>query len=205
LFEEIIYLRTKTVFLCLLFLIFVFGSFLLYWAFFIQDANNVIAIVSGVILATIGWATGFYLTLRNHVKQHTMNILIQIRESPLVQEHAQNVLRKFPIGKNMRPLDLIPLKRGMKNRRPWDKPVWESIRYVANYYEFLAVGVHHGDLDERMLKDSLQRVLSGFCEKTAPFIEHARRRDARKEKINKNNVSTYFHLVALNSKWNNKQ
>ena len=106
-----------------------------------------LAISISAILATLGWVVSANINQRSARKQHTFNILLQLRHSEMYNKHVAD-LSKF--AKQECP-------DGEINFVPWSKieqagAVSDDILYVANHFEFIAVGIYSGDLDEGILK-----------------------------------------------------
>lgn len=187
-------------------IIIIVGASLLYWALFIQDSPYAIAIVVGVLFASIGWLTTSFISIKNHIKQHTMNILLRVRESEIFSVHWRNIAAKYSVGVKVTPSELRHLIR--EYRQPiqphpstgqYLPRIYESIGYLLNYYEFMAVGIKHGDFHEKMLKDSQRAIVVGFCEKVAPFIERERRKEMRLK--NTHDPEVFRELVKLYERW----
>jgi len=51
----------------------------------------------------------------------------------------------------------------------------KSIKYVLNYYEYLAVGIGQGIYDESVFKDAMYTILTKLYDRTKPFIDQARK------------------------------
>ena len=89
--------------------------------------------------------------MRNSRKQHTINVLFHTRLSPEFISYVENIKSCFP-GESQ-----ITVKEIEDNP---DANVKEAVRFLLNYYEFIAVGVRHGDLDIKLIRDCL---CTQFC------------------------------------------
>lgn len=67
-----------------------------------------------------------------------------------------------------------------------------ALRYILNYFEFLAIGIKRGEFDEDMLKDSLRGILKKNVLMSRLWIANAR----------KDNPNLYIHVVWLHGRWN---
>jgi Domain of unknown function (DUF4760) len=70
----------------------------------------------------------------------------------------------------------ISYKEALKS---WNKDAYEAIRFVLNYYEFLAVAVRYGDMDERVLRDCIGTNVVTFCRRAENFIANVRSENTR--------------------------
>lgn len=142
-------------------------------------------------LAAIGWTVSSLVTLRNSVKQHTMSTLLQSRLSATYMEHVKNVNSSF-FSKHG---ELIPLTKE-EVASPSEGIALASLNYLLNYFEFIAVGIRHGDLDEALLKSSLRgMVCSIYCVASALI-------DARRSELGHGRKSrSYENLCWLHDRW----
>jgi hypothetical protein len=127
-------------------------------------------VLAGVEAAVWGWIVTSYMTLRNSIKQHTINTLLQSRLSATYMEHANRLNENF-FPQETLAFDNVPLAyfRDAKN-----KDVVKSVAYLLNYLEFLSAAVRYGDLDETLLRGSLGGIIIRFYELTTLFIKSQR-------------------------------
>lgn len=116
-----------------------------------------LVVVFAAWAAVIGWIVTSWTAIRNSVKQHTVNTLLQSRLSATYMDHGMKLNRAFERFQKDYPL---------ATRKPTDDPTtgmtddeFASLRYVLNYLEYVAIGIAHGDLHGPMLKSSLRSVL----------------------------------------------
>jgi hypothetical protein len=135
--------------------------------------------------AVIGWIVSAMTTIRNSVKQHTINTLLQSRLSATYMAHAEAVgdhFAKFIAAKRNDPEGKVTVVDDMPKK---------AIGYILNYYEFIALGIRHGDLDEGVLKSSLRSMVGRTVYLVDPLIK-----DAVAE-----NPRAYCHLIWLYGRW----
>jgi Domain of unknown function (DUF4760) len=92
-----------------------------------------------------------------------MNVLFQTRINPEFIKHVENIQKDFPEETE------ITYAKATVN-----KVTFESIRFMLNYYEFIAVGIKHGDLDEKLMKDCICSQMCKFCRRCDDFIRTVR-------------------------------
>ncbi|WP_431152245.1 DUF4760 domain-containing protein [Acidovorax facilis] len=144
-----------------------------------------------VVVAIMVWIGTSYVTMRNLVKQHTINTLLQSRLSATYMENARALNKGF-FGKHG---ELIPLTQEEVINPPAEVNL-QALNYMLNYFEFIAVGIRHGDLDESVMKNSLRGIVcSVFC--VAENYIHTRRSDVR----DPSKARTYEHLCWLHARW----
>jgi hypothetical protein len=100
-----------------------------------------LAILIGAVFATLGW---LYTARRSRVlarKQHTINILLQTSFN-----------KEF--GDSFRTVADMLAKPCPDLTQPDLKEEWYHYIRMMNYYEFTAVGIRYGDLDERLIRES---------------------------------------------------
>ena len=136
-----------------------------------------------IYFAVSGWLVNAAVTIRNSVKQHTINTLLQSRLSKTYMDEADKARAAL---KDYAPDKVAPILH-IK-----DHPDKNSIDYILNYIEFIAVGVRHGDLHEGVMKDSLRGIVLGFTHVTSLYIQDKRLApDSR----------TFENLLWLRNRW----
>ncbi|WP_039051103.1 DUF4760 domain-containing protein [Comamonas thiooxydans] len=135
-----------------------------------------------------GW-TAFVATLwaahvgvRNMVRQHTVNTLLQSRLSDVFMERGESLNAAME-----RYVKLDPQTRGA----PHLHVDIAALRYMLNYYEYVAIGIKHGDLDKSVMDDMMRGTIIRMCD---TFEEHILEARARNPRI-------YRNLVALAIEW----
>jgi hypothetical protein len=140
----------------------------------------------GAFTAMIGWVTTTLVTIRNSVKQHTITTLLQSRLSVAYVERLKRVNETYsPIGR-----DLV-LVSAADYDNPDAKESLDALRYLLNYFEFTAIAIRHGDLDERLMHASLGGIVRSLYKVGGVLIERARSKDDR----------NFEHLTWLNDRW----
>jgi len=132
-----------------------------------QSANAGI-VTAGVIVAAMGWMVTSMVTIRNSVKQHTINTLLQTRLSSTYMAEADQI-NKFFAGKGYSAGACAPLSVIES-----DEKTLKAIDYILNFLEFMAVGIKHGDLQEMVLKDAMRGIVVTFTKITQRYIDHCR-------------------------------
>ncbi len=124
----------------------------------------------GIVSAICGWTASSYVTVRNSIKQHTINTLLQSRLSSQYATYASVVNRAYfrPEMKDEGPIPLHVLL-SINN-----KEKFEAVNYILNYFEFLAVAIRHGDLDDVMMRQMMKSIIFRMCAKSSEFIAHSR-------------------------------
>jgi hypothetical protein len=138
--------------------------------------------------ALTGWIITAMVTVRNSIKQHTINALLQSRLSATYMAHADVVNRNFiaPDG-SLRPL----LQSELQVQSDATQAKLNSLRYILNYIEFISVGIRYGDLHESLLKSSLRGIVLNAFRFSEAYIKHSQ----------KANTKAYENLVWLKDRW----
>ncbi len=137
----------------------------------------------GIYFAVAGWIINAIVTMRNSVKQHTINTLLQTRLSATYMERATAV-RTILMGYS-------PERRAPPGLINFDVATSQTIDYILNYIEFMAVGIRHGDLHEQVLRDSMRGIVIRFVGTTQDYIDDLRRDAPR----------TFQNLLWLYERW----
>ena len=145
----------------------------------IDKSNRLTAVAAWLALVgTIGTAK---VAVTNMVRQHTINTLLQSRLSSVFMENGvavnEGVAAHQADGGKLGPPHMYV------NR--------ENLRYMLNYYEYVALGIRVGDLAEDVLKGMMCGIIIGMCNKFSIYINDVRR----------SNPYAYEHLIWLKTKW----
>ena len=153
--------------------------------------SNWIVLV-GVVFAVEGWMVSAYITLRNSIKQHTINTLLQSRLSAVYMESARIINESFfAPGMNDEPISVTFIRSSFNVKERG------AVDYVLNYFEFLAVGIRHGDLDKNVLGHTLRGILVRLYGKMILYIKFMRDDDG----IKVGNPAQLEHLTWLYESW----
>lgn len=126
-------------------------------------------VFTGIVFAVEGWLLSSWITLRNSIKQHTITTLLQSRLSAVYMESARTLNETFfAPGMDDEPISVIFL------RSPFNVKERGAVDYVLNYFEFLAVGMRHGDLDKNVLAHTLRGILVRLYGKMILYIKFTR-------------------------------
>ena len=123
----------------------------------------------------MGWVVSAYMTLRNSIKQHTINTLLQSRLSATYMQHALCINKKF-FPPNELTYDHIEMDFFNDEA---NVEIIQSVAYILNYFEFLSAAVRYGDLDETLLRSAVGGMLIRFYERMMLFIKFQRGDDGR--------------------------
>jgi len=164
------------------------------------------AILLASYFASLGWIYTNYVTAHVQRKAHTMNVLIQLRNSIEFNKHRCLVLSKFPFGHPVTVNDLPALKaeraKGDAYGAPDKVPTLDSAYYIANYYEFISVGVMNGDLDGGLIQHTLRTILTNWFKHLEPIIYDAQieTNGARNERVFRGYIELIKHYKSLSEK-----
>lgn len=140
---------------------------------------------TGMMAAVCGWLIAGIITLRNSIKQHTINTLLQSRLSGTYMGYADTLSQHY-MAYDARKKDNPTLRES-----PTDGADILALRYILNYFEFVAVGIKRGDLDEGTLRDSLRSILRKNVTMSMAWIANERA----------TNPNLYAHLLWLFRRW----
>jgi hypothetical protein len=171
-----------------------FSGFVMWqWALSLTDPRQLTApqwvLALGAFTAMLGWMSSALVTVRNSVKQHTINTLLQTRLSATYMDRAKLITDTF--GKPGAEIKQLPADY----EKSLPVEVMNAVRYHLNYFEFIAVGIRHGDLDEQLMRSTLRGILVAQCALTKPLIDNYRKDAGGKP------TRTFEHLLWLLERW----
>ncbi len=147
-------------------------------------AEHVLSI-STALLAMCGWLFTNMISMRNLIRKHTIDTLLQSRLSSTYMRYADILSRHYTDFDSRRKAN--PALR----ESPTDHVDVHALRYILNYFEFIAIGIKRGDLDDEMLRDSLKSILRKNVEMSIHWIRRAQL----------DNPKLYVNLLWLHHHW----
>lgn len=145
-------------------------------------------VVFAAVMAVVGWMTSAIVTIRNSVKQHTINTLLQSRLSAVYMDKAGKVNAALALPNG-------GVKKLTADQVRAADPIVGEVTFFLNYFEFIAVGVRHGDLDEDLMRGSIRGFVRRLYSVAEEYIT-ANRVDAAGNK-----TRTLEHLSWLHGRW----
>lgn len=181
-----------------------------------DDAGTiqVVATVIAVVVGITGWFVQHQITANTSRVNHTLNILLQTRISEVFENHTKCVNKIYPnkyfsvipeqdvknwheINSNNSGESSQPA-HNKKPRAELSSPTQNDLDqaitsqfYLLNYYEFLAVGVKTGLLDEELLYETIGGIVIRQVQRSEKLINHARHTSAK----------TFINLVQMEQRW----
>jgi len=122
-----------------------------------------------VVAAIIGWVASLWMSYRNARMQHTIN-LVSTRFTQATFVSAYSAFHQkfgFLQTPQVTKADVDALDGSADLQ---DKACGQAVRFILNYYEFIAFGVRSGDLDIRVIAKTLRSNLKFYYDKCAPYI-----------------------------------
>ena len=147
-------------------------------------------LVMGAFTAMVGWMVSAIVTVRNSVKQHTINTLLQSRLSQAYVERLRIINDAYsPVGKGIR----VIVDADFDDTSQVDQ--LNAMRYFLNYFEFIALAIRYGDLDESLMKASMRGIVCTQFEVGKILIEKAAAK----------NSANFEHLRWLVQRWQGRK
>lgn len=144
---------------------------------------NVVPVFVAIWAAGLGWFVHFRLSTKAHRTNNAFSIIMEMRKSSEFLKRQELLTKHFPPGSptieplyvEFFPADSIQkLYRDAGENAP-DKVALEraeaivALKYVLNYFEFMAVGIEAGDLDEDLLYDTISTTVVRLYERSRPL------------------------------------
>lgn len=172
-------------------------------ALYESQATSPVPFVTSIAatVATIGWILQRQSSFELSRKQHTLNVLVQMRQSEIFNQHKLHIFSEYPGSQFIAKDDAKKIyseKNNALNYRinssgRFSLPLSDSILFVCNYYEFISAGIRQGDLDEELMKKTLRKIIGNSYRKFFHFISSLQERDKKNLPTNK----TFEHLTWL--------
>ncbi len=138
----------------------------------------------GSILVTIGWIVTSEVNIGNSRRQHTIALVTHHAFDPTRAANRDTIKQTLPTYKTK-------LTATMADFGNETLPLLKAIDLELNFYEFLALGMASGDLDEHLIRRSLRGQFVSFYQQTEDYIDFWRLQDRR----------TWVELAAMYTRW----
>lgn len=136
------------------------------------------ATVGAVAAAAVGWAVAGWVSHRNAVVQHTINLIFARVSQPTFAENIFIFNKQFGNGLSPRVFD-EDINRLEASTVDDERKAAQSTKYILNYFEFIAAGVTRGDLDLKYVELTLRGQAVFYYDKCEPLIYAARKANPR--------------------------
>lgn len=149
---------------------FAFGLWL-FWRVDFSDAQTFplmssVAAVWAIGVAAVGWGVSAWIAHRNNRSKYTLDTVAARYSQPAFSEALKNFNAKF---KGVRISEQLVTQMSSSTDLD-DLNAVQSLRYLLNYFEFLAVGILHGELDERIVARTMRGNLIYVYDHAAKYI-----------------------------------
>lgn len=153
------------------------------------DGGNWLAFFAG-LTALLGALSSSWINLHNAIKQHTINTLLQMRMSETYMARVERLNKRYGAGAAI----YFISKQECETNPP--EACFGDMIFVLNYLEFIASAIRAGDLNEKLMYDSLRGMVCNNFEVARELIKH--RRHAA---VGGYNEKLFEHLEWLQRRW----
>jgi hypothetical protein len=175
--------------------------------------------IAALWAAGVGWYLHFQATAKNHRTTNAFNLIMQTRTSKEFLDRALKVQLTFPYGQAadvadeelIKPSALKILTAHEREQTADGKAAdpellerlekargADAMRYLLNYYEFMAVGIKAKDLDEDLLYETLSVTVTSMYARGKVFIDYLRHPEKGNQRL------AFDELEALVARWNER-
>jgi len=158
--------------------------------------------------AATGWYVHFQLTCRNHRVSNAVSIVLSRSTNAEIRRRLDLQRKYLPSKKHIDDLDISLFKPdAMEKAKAAFKPddadcvrtmrltqSVEALKYLLNYYEFMAVAIELGDLEESIVYETMSPHVVGLYNRAYACIEYVRGRDGGEP-------LAFEHLEILVGRW----
>ncbi|MCJ8270479.1 MAG: DUF4760 domain-containing protein [Psychrosphaera sp.] len=147
---------------------------------------SVVSIMTGIL----GWVVHAQLSARLHRKTHTLNMLMQSRLSTEYQQQLRNLYNVYNSSTIILKSDITDFHdkpfnykndnlntnadlsndANPSNEHKEKAKALGAVRYLLNYFEFVAVGIAENDLDEDLLYLCISGIVLGLHHNAKDYI-----------------------------------
>lgn len=182
---------------------------------------NLPPVIAAAWAAAMGWYVHSHASQKNHRIANAFQLCIQTRTSSEYQKRLNVVQRNWPHGTKLtctdsdyapdaikritdklldekaknppNSLTLAQLRADLRRARAVD-----AMKYLLNYFEFMAVGIEKKEVDEELLYDALACNVASVWDRASPYVQYMQ--DPRRG----NQPLAFSSLKTLVEKWNKR-
>lgn len=143
-----------------------------------QPLSPLVAACMTVAAAAIGWTVAGWNTHRNTVRQNTNSILFARFSQAPFGDALHRFHKEFGWADGG-PVTTERLRKLSASKDDEKMKAAASAIYILNYYESIASGVLHGDLDQSIVGDNVRGLVCAYFDKCAPHIMMSNRKNPR--------------------------
>lgn len=177
---------------------------------------NVPPVVAAIWAAGVGWYIHFQATAKGHRTNNALSLLMQTRTSKEFLQRTETVQRIYPHGTpvpasvasstiaTLQSLQDQLLVATAAQKPGLEKQIREAeavvaLRYMLNFYEFMAVGIEKNDLDDHLLYDTLGTHVPSIYRRAAEIVKAAR--GGKVPGVNSTDILAFTSLEPLVVRW----
>jgi len=150
------------------------------------------AVLAAAGLATLGWLISAANQRNLSRKQHTLNLLMQMRHSEFYNKQL-GAINALSVGPSPAAPHLIALlTRAAAPTNDEQTAFARGAIYILNYWEFVCAAMVVGDLDPELVRRTVRQHIVGYHDKFAALIDHERQTG---------DALVYRHLRAVADDW----
>jgi len=147
------------------------GALWLFWSIdaYHPKADSILSAFVGfcaVLAAAIGWGVSAWIAHRNNRSKHTLDIVAARFAQPAFSKAFSDFNEAF-VGKAISKALIADYSTSDDSAK---KEGVQGLRYLVNYFEFIAVGIISGELDERIIARTLRGNLIYVYDRCAKYI-----------------------------------
>ncbi|WP_327857620.1 DUF4760 domain-containing protein [Acinetobacter guillouiae] len=154
-----------------------------------HNSSNVILILLGTLAAVLGWLFTSRGQDLNSRRSHSIQTLMSSRLSEAYANHSNFATGVYTKLKDKHGDHYILTIEDFESLEQLER---NAIIYQLNYFEFIAVGIRYGDLDENLIKNTLKTIIYTNVTFFGKIIADKRTKSP----------TIYEHLTSLNKRWN---
>lgn len=134
-----------------------------------DDAATMLSACVAVFVASVGWAITSAVTHNNAVRQNTTNLIFARFSQSAYTESLHAFHEQFGYGLN--PKITLPEVRNLQSTgTEKQRKAASAIFYILNYFEYISVGIHKGDINRSIVEENMKGMISFYYDKCEPLI-----------------------------------
>ncbi|AWL70360.1 TPA: DUF4760 domain-containing protein [Serratia marcescens] len=171
-----------------------------------MEYQTTLSLLVSSLFICAGWWTQSTINRSSQRKSHTLNLIMNQRFSDLYMRKNDDLVKAFGMNITVHPdwSDRV-FKIKDQPKPSFQNPLYASeyfsyvegikgLSYLLNFYEFAAVGILKGDLDDKMMKECFSGAVCRIEKRAFFLIRYSIARDP----------NAYENFIKLMTKWGNE-
>ena len=179
----------------------------------VERILNVVPVLTAIVAAGLGWYVHYQFSAKAQRTNSAFALVMEMQKSseyirrneivrdhfpPSLKEIPQEYVEFFPADSVKKARDEAASNSSVDPKRLERAEAIASLRYILNFYEFMAVGVRSNDLDCDLLVETVGQIVIGRFSRAEKFVHWIRSPTGQAQEL------AFEHLEVICREWSHR-